>query len=91
MLEAISTMEMVHIEILVPQPPKKIKVVGNPKRKATASKKPSFTIANSSHYLNFIKTLDQMDMCREMKGFYLAMDHSLIHDIKKKDGKIEKK
>ncbi|KAG2190476.1 hypothetical protein INT47_003004, partial [Mucor saturninus] len=87
-LGAISAMGVINIEIRVPVPPKKMKVVGSRKRKASAPKKPSFGGTNSGHYLNFIKkTLDQMDKYPEMKGFYLIMDNSPIHD--KKDGDID--
>ncbi|KAI9259947.1 hypothetical protein EDC94DRAFT_585388 [Helicostylum pulchrum] len=69
-LGAISAPEVINIEIRVPVPPKKIKVVGSCKRKATAIKKPSFGGTNSGHYLNFIKkTLDQMDKYPEMKSY----------------------
>lgn len=87
-LGAISAPEVINIEIRVPVPPKKIKVVGSCKRKATAIKKPSFGGTNSGHYLNFIKkTLDQMDKYPEMKRSYLVMDNLPIHD--KKDGDID--
>lgn len=87
-LGAISAMGVINIEIRVPVPPKKMKVVGSRKRKASAPKKPSFGGTNSGHYLNFIKkTLDQMDKYPEMKGFYLIMDNSPIHN--KKDGDID--
>lgn len=87
-LEAISTMGVINIDIQVPVPPKKIKAVGSHKRKATAIKKPSFGGYNFDCYLNFIKkTLNQMDKHHEMKGFYLVMDNSPIHG--KKDKIIE--
>jgi hypothetical protein len=90
-LRAISVMGVTNTEIRIPGPRKKIKVVGNRKRKATAVKKPSFGGTNSGHYFNFIKkTLDQIkDKYPEMKGFYLVMDNSPIHDKKDDDiGKI---
>lgn len=88
-LGAISSMGVVNIEIRVPVPPKKIKVVGSRKRKATAPIKTSSAGTNAGHYINFIKkTLDQMDKYPEMKGFYLIMDNSPIHD--KKDGEIDR-
>ncbi|KAI9249562.1 hypothetical protein EDC94DRAFT_589102 [Helicostylum pulchrum] len=46
-LGAISAMGVINIEIRVPVPPKKIKVVGSRKRKSTAVKKPSFGGTNS--------------------------------------------
>lgn len=82
-LGAISSMGVANIEIRVPVPPKKIKVVGSRKRNATAPKKSFSAGANSGHYINFIKkTLGQMNKYPEMKGFYL-----IIHD--KKNGLIE--
>jgi hypothetical protein len=80
-LGAISAMEVINIEIRV--------LVGIRKRKTTTIKKRSFGGTNSGHYLNFIKkTIDYLDKYPEMKGFYLVMDNSPIHD--KKDGDIDK-
>jgi hypothetical protein len=84
-------MGVVNIEIQVPQPPKKVKVVGNLKRKVTASNKPSFAGTNSDHYLSFIKkTLDQMYRYPEMKEFYLIMDNSPLHDKKEKNNWVQR-
>ncbi|KAG1136393.1 hypothetical protein G6F37_012056 [Rhizopus arrhizus] len=34
----------------------------------------------TDHYLHFVhKTLDEMDLFEEMKGFYLVMDNVFIH------------
>lgn len=79
-LGAISTCGVVNMEIRVPLTPKRIKVVGAHKRKATAVKAKTPGGTNAGHYINFIeKTMDEMDKYPQFKGFYMIMDNSPIH------------
>ncbi|KAG0939761.1 hypothetical protein G6F57_005649 [Rhizopus arrhizus] len=88
-LGAICPMGVVNMEIRVPLKSKRIKVAGSRKRKSPAAKKPATGGTNSGHYDRFMNlTLDEMDKYPEMKGFYLVMDNSPIHD--KKSGEIDK-
>jgi hypothetical protein len=88
-LGAICPMGVVNMEIRVPLKSKRMKVAGSRKRKSPAAKKPATGGTNSGHYVRFINlTLDEMDKYPEMKGFYLVMDNSPIHD--KKSGEIDK-
>ncbi|KAG2214756.1 hypothetical protein INT45_001352 [Circinella minor] len=79
-LGAISTCGVVNMEIRVPLTPKRIKVVGAQKRKATAVKSKATGGTNAGHYNNFIKkTMDEMDKYPQFEGFYMIMDNSPIH------------
>lgn len=79
-LGAISAQGVVNMEIRVPLTPKRIKVVGGQKRKATAVKAKTPGGTNAGHYTNFIKkTMDEMDKYPQFKGFYRIMDNSPIH------------
>lgn len=79
-LGAICVLGVVNIEIRVPLTPKRIKVAGARKRKATAATSKSQGGTNAGHYTNFIKkTMDEMDKYPQFKGFYMVMDNSPIH------------
>lgn len=73
------------MELRTPQLPqsKRIKIdhVGRKRKAPSSSNKkllPKGTV--TGHYLNFVcKTLDEMDLYEEMKGYYLIMDNAPIH------------
>jgi hypothetical protein len=81
-LGAISAKFVMAMEFRNPQASKRIKIDGvGRKRKAPANsskRAPKGTV--TGHYLQFIhKTLNEMDLLEEMKGFYLIMDNAPIH------------
>ncbi|GAA5811079.1 hypothetical protein MFLAVUS_004508 [Mucor flavus] len=76
-LGAVSTVDVVNIDVGVAQMRKKIKAAGARKRKGTNTKANAETGTRTGHYLEFLKgTLDQLDRFPELKGFYLVMGNA---------------
>ncbi|KAG1328514.1 hypothetical protein G6F62_008114 [Rhizopus arrhizus] len=81
-LGAISANFVVAMELRNPQVSKRIKIdsVGRKRKAPTNSSKRTPKGTVTGHYLQFIhKTLNEMDLFEEMKGFYLIMDNAPIH------------
>ncbi|KAG1350098.1 hypothetical protein G6F62_003375 [Rhizopus arrhizus] len=81
-LGAISVNSVIAMELRNSQALKRIKIdnVGRKRKAPTDSSKRTRNGTVTGHYLQFIhKTLNEMDLFEEMKGYYLIMDNAPIH------------
>ncbi|CEG81748.1 hypothetical protein RMATCC62417_15909 [Rhizopus microsporus] len=72
-LGAISALGLIKCSLKLPQPPAR-------KRKREGYVELTNTGTVTGHYFSFLKaTMDEMDQCPHMKGYYLVMNNAPIH------------